>query len=100
MNGDVFNRPRAGKPRPMGGPGADPFLWRWSDDELVKLKHAANQQLLRTRDVWARTNGDDERDRLNRRINGLADLVLKIEHLQRERAKEALGGEKPPDSPG
>lgn len=97
MNGEVFNRPSAGKPRAMGGPAAEPFLYRWSDAELESLKNGANQQLLRTRDVWSHTTEDGERARLTRRIGSLADLVLKIEHLQRERAKASPEGPKPPE---
>ena len=99
MNGEVFNRPSAGKPRGMTGPTAEPFLYRWSDAELEALKRGANAQLVRTREVWSATNEDAERDRLNRRISSLADLVLKINHLQLERAKATREAEKPPESP-
>jgi len=98
MSEDLFGRPRAPHPRAPKPPVAEPFLYRWSDAELEHLKRGANQQLLRTRDVWSHTTEDDERYRLTRRINSLAELVLKIEHLQRERAKASPAEPKPPDS--
>ena len=97
MSGDLFGRPRVPRPRAPKSPEAEPFLYRWSDAELENLKRGANQQLLRTRDVWSHTTEDAERDRLTRRVNSLADLVLKIEHLQRERANASLEGPKPPE---
>ena len=81
------------------GPITEPFLWRWSDAELDSLERAADAQLLRTRDVWSRTYEDAERERLTRRINGLADLIEKCRHIRRERSQEPAEPPKPPDSP-
>jgi hypothetical protein len=99
MNDEVLRSGQPSRRRTPQPPLAEPFLWRWSDDELESLKKGAKAQLIRQREVWSATNSDDERARLKRRIESLADLVLKIEHLQRERAKATRAAEKTPDSP-